>query len=138
MNKNNQDEFRRNSSEEIKNDQVLETNDSSKSNDGPSPTLSTYELVLWFYYYSKMFIFRLAKDLTQLALSYFYSEQILPDHILELIRVQQAHRKQSETQISTCCRYNLITNLYILPKSSSSTQTISLVPERIVGPSIYR
>ncbi|KAJ0174579.1 hypothetical protein K1T71_009687 [Dendrolimus kikuchii] len=94
--------IRKESSKEVTKDNVLETEDSSKFDDGPSSTRSTYESFFWFFCYTKMFIFRLAKDLTQSALSYFYSGPVLPDHIVNLMRVQQTLREQRESQTVTC------------------------------------
>lgn len=80
-------------------------------------TRSTYELFSWFCSYTKMFAARLTRDIFISVLGYFYSGQLLPNHIIHLMNVQKNHFTESESHTVTCSRYSLI-------KRSRSTSTV--------------
>lgn len=82
-------------------------------------TLSTYELFSWLISYTTMFAVRLTKDIFISVLGYFYSGQLLPNHIIHLINVQKNNLSDSESHTVTCSRYSL-------KKPSRNTSTINL------------
>lgn len=92
---------------------------------------STYANFLVFFNYTTFFLSRLGKDLFQTAMCHFYSERVLPNHITDLMCVQQ--RLQAE-RMSTFNRYNVIINRVSSMTSTveHSPLTVSLVSESTV------
>lgn len=64
---------------------------------GQTSTQSTYETFFSLLKYSKMFITRLGKDLYQSGMFYFYSDQVLPSHIVDLMRIQNNLQVERES-----------------------------------------
>lgn len=71
---------------------------------------STYELFLWLYNYCKMFLYRLSRDLLTSIMYQFYSDNVLPDHIVALGRAHKELQLQRELNTAIYSRHN-ITNI---------------------------
>ncbi|XP_030020291.2 uncharacterized protein LOC115440219 isoform X2 [Manduca sexta] len=65
---------------------------------------STYESLFWLLSYTKMFTYRLAKDLFITLLGYIYSGQVLPNHIVDLMNVQSNLERTNEPHTVTYSR----------------------------------
>lgn len=105
--------------------------------DVSTPTQTTYESFLWVLNYTKMFVTRLSRDLFESARSYFRSEQILPDHIDNLMKVQSDLCKERELHSATYSRYNVIKRSSNNTSPGHSIQSISLVPESTITSPAY-
>lgn len=99
---------------------------------------TTYDTFIWILNYTKMFATRLGRDLFASLRSYFNSEQVLPEHISNLIRVQSDLCKERELHSATYSRYNIIKCTSSNMTSERSIQSLSLVPESIVKSPAYR
>lgn len=73
----------------------------------PTTARSTYENFFVILNYAQFFLTRLGKDLLQTAMCCFYSEQVLPGHITDLMCVQ---RRLYAERTSNYNRYNVIIN----------------------------
>lgn len=101
----------------------------SPCNDVQIPTRSTYASFFWLLNYLKMFLARLGKDLYHSILWYFQRERVLPDHIADLMRVQQMQRMEHDSRTATYSRYNIVRRSCSTVMIERSTQIVSLVPE---------
>lgn len=109
------------------------TSNSQIIEDVETSTQTTYESFFWFLFYAKMFVTRLGRDLFQSAKRYFYPNQVLPDHIIGLMKVHSDLCKERESRPTTYCRYNdAIRPSSIKSSAAHSIQSISLVPENTV------
>lgn len=66
--------------------------------DGQTSTRPTYEIFIYLLRYCIMFIFRLGRDLFQSVMLYFYSEKVLPNHIVDLMNAQKIIQFQHDLQ----------------------------------------
>jgi hypothetical protein len=105
-------------------------NSSPTIEDAETSSQSTYGSFKWFFSYAKMFMTRLGKDLIQSAMWYFYSDEVLPEHIIHLMHVQLDLYQEREIQSASYSRYNVIKRF---SNTEHSTQTLSLVAEKAIN-----
>lgn len=76
--------------------------------EGQTSTRPTYEIFIYLLRYFIMFIFRLGRDLFQSVLLYFYSENVLPNHIVDLMNAQKIIQFEHDLPRLTADKYNVI------------------------------
>lgn len=76
--------------------------------DGQASTRPTYELFSYLLRYCIMFIYRLGRDLFQSVMLYFFSERVLPNHIVDLMNAQKIIQFERDLQTAAYSRYNVI------------------------------
>lgn len=87
---------------------VIVQKTSENVEDGQASSRSKYEIFFCLISYYKMFLYRLGKDLVQSVMFYFYSDRVLPDHILDLINAQKQILLQRELNTASCSTNNVI------------------------------
>lgn len=127
----------KNSDELSRKDVAVSTESCSKLDDGQASTRSTYESFSWLFAYTQMFTKRLLKDLLVSMVGYFFSGQIVPNHIVNLISVQKSLRAKRDSHTVTYTRYNLINTKSNGPMIRRSQKNSSFVPEK-TRPATYR
>lgn len=76
--------------------------------DGQTSSRSKYEIFFCLISYYKMFLYRLGKDLIQSVMFYFYSDRVLPEHILDLINAQKQILIQRDLNAASCSTNNVV------------------------------
>lgn len=87
---------------------IASGNSSVTTEDVENTKSNTYDHISSLFVYSKMFLTRLGKDLFSSIMNYFYSERVLPNHILDLINTQKRLRLEREINTSTYTRCSVI------------------------------
>lgn len=89
-----------------------------------TPADSTYELILWLFSYCKLFLYRLGRDLLISIMYQFYSDKVLPDHIVDLTRAHKALQIQRELNTAVYSRHNIFNITRDLNNHSSISRRV--------------